>query len=326
MMTALALLVALASPPEQVVSRLFAATTDGPYISYSWGEHWVRLRPALRGFEGNITTFVCLGPAVYAGGSEGVFISEDYGENYVRVASFPAKDVTRFEAARLFALEPTIFAGTTSGLYRSSDGGREWMRVGALEMTTAVRDIAWPGPQFYAVTEGGLFVSEDMGESWERLDTGLPTAPLLSIVVSRFFLADPKIIVGSRGAGLYRSADGGASFEPVGELAMASKTVHTLYWWNALLLIGTDDGLFLSDDAGETLREAEELHGHAVLSLVVPAPDSPRSDILVGTDRGVFKSSDGGDKFRLMTEGLATPSVIDLATFPAPPQDRERSR
>lgn len=326
MMTALALLVALASQPEQVISRLLAATTDGPYLSYSWGEHWVRLRPELRGFDGNIATFVCLGPAVYAGGSEGVFISDDYGENYVRVASFPAKDVTRFETARLFALEPTIFAGTTSGLYRSTDGGIKWMQVGASQMTTTVRDTAWPGPQFYAATDGGLFVSEDIGGSWDRLETGLPTAPLLSIVVSRFFLADPKIIVGSRSAGLYRSADGGASFEPIGDKAMASKTVHALYWWDALLLIGTDDGLFLSDDAGETLREAEELDGRAVLSLSVPAPDSTRSDILVGTDRGVFKSSDGGENFRLMTEGLGTPSVTELATFPAPPQDRERSR
>ena len=326
MMAALVLLVALASQPEQVVSRLFAATTDGPYVTYSWGEHWVRLRPDLRGFVGDIATFACLGPAVYAGGSDGVFLSDDYGENYLRVDSFPGKDVTTLHTARLFALEPTIFVGTTSGLYRSTNGGTEWMHVGAGQITTAVRDTAWPGPQLFAATDGGLFVSEDIGESWERLDAGLPTGPLLSIVVSRFFLADPMIIVGSRGAGLYRSSDGGASFEPVGDKAMTSKTVHALYWWNALLIIGTDDGLFLSDDAGETLREAEELDGHAVLSLSVPAPDSPRSDILVGTERGVFKSSDGGENFRLMTEGLGTPSVTELATFPAPPQDRERSR
>ena len=326
MVTALALLMALASQPELVVARLFATTTDGPYVTYSWGEHWVRLRPELRGFVGNIATFACLGPAVYAGGSEGIFISDDYGENYVRVDSFPGKDVTTFHTARLFALEPTIFVGTASGLYRSTNGGTEWIHVGAGQLTTAVRDTAWPGPQFFAATDGGLFVSEDIGESWERLDTGLPTGPLLSIVVSRFFLADPKIIVGSRGAGLYRSSDGGASFDPVGDEAMASKTVHTLYWWDALLLIGTDDGLFLSDDAGDTLRKAEELDSRAVLSLSVPVPDAPRSDILVGTDRGVFKSSDGGESFKLMTEGLGTPNITELATFPAPAQERERSR
>ena len=326
MTAALVLLVALAAQPERVVSRLFAATTDGPYVSYSWGERWVRLRPDLRGFDGNIATFACLGPAVYAGGSESIFISDDYGESYVRVDSFPGKDVTTFHTARLFALEPTIFAGTTSELYRSTDGGTEWMHVGAGQITSAVRDTTWPGPQFFAATDGGLFVSEDIGESWERLDTGLPTGPLLSMVVSRFFLADPMIIVGSRGAGLYRCSDGGASFEPIGDKAMTSRTVHALYWWDALLLMGTDDGLFLSDDAGDTLRPAEALDGHAVLSLSVPAPDSPRSDILLGTDRGVFKSSDGGASFRLMTEGLGVPSVNELSTFPAPAQDRERSR
>jgi len=323
----LLVLVALSvQAPEQVVSRLFATTTDGPYVSYSWGEHWVRLRANLRGIEGDIVTFECLGPDVYAGGSEGVFISSDYGENYLRVMSFPAKNVTTFHTARLFALEPTIFVGTESGLYRSTDGGTKWAHIAATEISTAVRDTAWPGPQFFAATDGGLFVSEDVGDTWERLDRGLPSAPLLSMVVSRFFLADPKIIVGTRGAGLFRSDDGGASFEPAGGREMMSRTVHALYWWDALLMIGTDDGLFLSDDAGDTFSEAKELDAHAVWSLNVPVEDAPRSDILVGTDRGVFKSSDGGQSFRLMTEGLGVPGVTQLATFPPPPQDRERQR
>ena len=327
MIASLMVLAALAPQPhEQIVSRLFAATTDGPYVSYSWGEHWVRLRPDLRGIVGDIVTFECLGPDVYAGGSDGVFISNDYGENYVPLASFPAKNVTTFRTALLYALEPTIFVGTTSGLYRSTDGGTKWTPVAPGKISATVHETAWPGPQLFAATDGGLFVSEDIGDTWERLERGLPSSPLVSIVVSRFFAADPKIIVGTRGAGLYRSDDGGASFSSVGGRDMASRTVHELYWWGALLMIGTNDGLFLSDDAGDTLREAPELDGYAVLSLSVPVPDAPRSDILVGTDRGVFKSSDGGQNFRLMTEGLGVPGINELATFPPPPQDRERSR
>lgn len=326
--TLVSVLVLTSSPQkaERVVSRLFAATTEGAFMSYSWGEHWVRLRPDIRGLEGDITTFECLGPDVFAGGSNGVYVSADYGETYVPVASFPGKGVTRFHTARLFALEPTIFVGTTSGLYRSLDGGAKWMQLAAGTLSTAVREIAWPGPQLFAATDGGLFVSEDMGDSWDRLDDGLPTAPILSMVVSRFFSADPKIIVGTRGAGLYRSVDGGASFDAVGDEEMATRTVHALYWWDALLIIGTDDGLFLSDDAGDTLRVAAELDGHVVHVVSVPVPDAARSDLLIGTDRGVYRSSDGGDSFRLMTEGLGTPGVIELSTFPPPAQDRERSR
>lgn len=326
MRTVLVLLAALGSQPESVVSRLFATTSDGPFVSYSWGEHWSRLRPNLRNFQGDIAAFVCLGPLVYAGGSEGVFVSDDFGETYVPVESFPGKDVTTFHAARLFALEPTLFVGTSARLYRSKDGGTEWAPVGAGSITTAVRDTAWPGPQFFAATDGGLFVTEDVGESWERLERGLPQAPLLSIVVSKFFVADPKILVGSRGAGLYRSVDGGTSFEAVGGKAMASRTVHALFWWRSLLLVGTDRGLFVSEDAGDTLREIGELAGHTVLALLVPVVDGPRSDILVGTGRGFFKSSDGGDSFRFLTEGLGTPAVTALETFPAPVQDRELPR
>lgn len=328
-MSALLLLLALSTQPQQaqhVVSRLFAATSDGPFVSYSWGEHWVRLRADLRGFSGEISTIVCLGPAVYAGGADGIFVSDDYGENFGRVSSFPGKGVLSFHTARLFALEPTIFVGTSSGLHRSTDGGTKWTQVGQREITSAVHDTVWPGPQLYAATDGGLFVSEDVGDSWDELDGGLPKVPLLSVVVSQYFLADPKIFVGTRGAGLYRSVDGGEHFEPVGGVPMRSSTVHALYWWNSLLLIGTDDGLYMSDDAGDTLRDAEELEGHTVLSLLVPAAESFQSDILVGTDKGVFKSSDGGATFRLLTEGIGKPAVIELSTFPAPPQDRERSR
>lgn len=323
---AFTVLFALASQPEHVVSRLFAATSDGPFISYSWGEHWSRLRGNVRNFEGDIAAFVCLGPDVYAGGSEGVFVSDDFGENYRPVESFPGKDVTTFRAAELFALEPTLFVGTSTGLYRSKDRGAEWVRVGAGELSSAVRDTAWPGPQFFAATDGGLFVSEDVGDTWERLERGLPSAAVLSIVASRFFVADPIVVVGTRGHGLYRSVDGGESFEPVGGAAVESAVVHALFWWQSLLLVGTDRGLFLSDDAGDTIREVEELAGHAVLSLVVPLPDGPRSDIIVGTDRGVFKSSDGGETFRALTEGLGTPAVIDLGTFPPPVQNRELPR
>ena len=34
----------IAGAQSQVVSRLFAATSEGPFITYSWGEHWTRLR------------------------------------------------------------------------------------------------------------------------------------------------------------------------------------------------------------------------------------------------------------------------------------------
>jgi photosystem II stability/assembly factor-like uncharacterized protein len=156
----------IAVPPQEVIARLFAATPEGPFISYSWGEHWSRIRGELRGFEGEIDVFACLGPWVFAGGSKGLFLSEDYGENYRRVESWPrgGPAIRSFLTARLFGLEPTIFVGTSAGLYRSTDSGSKWRQVGEDEIRSAVRDMGWPGPELFVATDSGLYRTRDEGE------------------------------------------------------------------------------------------------------------------------------------------------------------------
>ena len=327
-MSAWALVLVLAAwQPEIAQSRLFAATTEGAFVTYSFGEHWTRLRPDLRGFSGELRAFACLGLNVFAGGSDGIFVSDDFGESYRPVEAFEGKNVTTFQAARLFALEPTLFAGTATGLYRSKNAGVEWEQIGADTIRTAVRALAWPGPELFVASDGGLFVSDDSGDSWEPVEEGLPRVPILSIALSQLFGLDPTIFVGARDAGLYRSSDGGAAFELVEHELLADKSVEALFWWGELLLIGTEDGLLLSNDGAETLREVEMFRGQAVRTINVPFPERfSKSDVLIGTDAGVFKSSDGAMSFRLVSEGIGTPRVLELATFPQPPQSSEPSR
>ncbi len=313
--------------PHEAIARLFAATPEGPFISYSWGEHWSRLRGDLRGFEGEIDAFACLGPWVFAGGSKGLFLSDDFGENYRRVEGWPkrASAITSFLTARLFELEPTIFVGTSGGLYRSKDSGTKWARVGEREVASAVRDMSWPGPDLFVATDSGLYRTRDMGESFARVGEGLPESPLLSLAISNYFALDPKVFVGTQGSGLFKSTDGGGRFEAVGVDVLGKETVRALVWWEALLIVGTDSGLFLSTDGGKKFQKARDLEGRRVLSLSVPGADAESaSDVIVGTDLGVFKSSDGAQRFRRVQEGMGPLEVRALATFPLPPQSRER--
>jgi photosystem II stability/assembly factor-like uncharacterized protein len=315
------------SPPQEVIARLFAGTNDGPFISYSWGEHWSRLRGDMRGFEGQIDAFACLGPWVFAGGTKGLYRSEDYGENYSRVASWPggAPPITSFLTARLFGLEPTIFVGTSAGLFRSQDAGSKWVRVGEGDIGSAVSHMEWPGPELFVATDSGLYRTRDVGETFTRVGAGLPDSPLLSLVVSRFFSLDPTIFVGTRGAGLFKSSDGGESFEAVGVEQLGKQTVRALLWWAGLLIVGTDSGLYFTDDGGRKFRKARDLEGRRVLSLSVPGAEAEiSSDVIVGTDLGVFKSSDGAQSFRRVQEGMGQVEVRALATFPIAPQNRER--
>lgn len=316
-----------AVPAQEVVARLFAGTNEGPFISYSWGERWDRLRGDLRGFEGRLDAFACLGPWVFAGGAKGLFLSEDYGENYRRVERWSSGGpaITSILTARLFGLEPTIFVGTERGLFRSTDSGSKWARVGERDISSAVRDMSWPGPELFVATDAGLFRTRDVGERFARVGAGLPDSPLVSLAVSRFFSADPTIFVGTRGSGLFKSSDGGESFEAVGVEVLGKETVRALVWWDALLIVGTDSGLFLSDDGGRKFKGVRDLEGRRVLSLSVPGAEADvSSDVIVGTDLGVFKSSDGAQRFRRVQEGMGPIEVRALATFPITPQTRER--
>ncbi len=119
--------------------------------------------------------------------------------------------------------------------------------------------------------------------------------------------------------------DGGERFEAVGVDLLAKETVRALVWWGGLLIVGTDGGLFLSDDGGKKFKKARDLEGLRILSISVPgAEEEVASDVIVGTDRGVFKSSDGAERFRKVQEGMGPLAIRALATFPLPPQNRER--
>jgi ligand-binding sensor domain-containing protein len=326
-MVGLLALVLATSAQEQLVSRLFAATSDGAFISYSWGEHWSRLRGDLRGFEGELRTFLCLGPWVFAGGSGGLYVSEDFGENYRPVERWPldAPEVTSLLSPRLFGLDPTLFVGTTRGVYRSIGPGEEWVRVGADVIRSEVREMHWPGPELFVAAADGLYRTVDQGERWVKLDNGLPASPVSALTVSRFFALEPTLFVGTAGAGVYKSTDGGARFAPIASDLLKADRIRCLFWWGGVLLVGTDRGLYASDDGGATLQRAKDIGELPIHSMSVPGADQDvPSDLIVGTSRGVFKSSDGGQSFRRVMEGMGQVEVRSLATFPLPPQNRER--
>jgi photosystem II stability/assembly factor-like uncharacterized protein len=318
-LTALLIAAALASPAsgqdrddEIVAYRLFAATTDGPFESHTWGEEWFSISETL---AREIRAFSCIGPQAFAGGSGGLFFSDDFGKTWDQVEAWEGGEILRILAATYFVAEPVVFAGTREGLYRSGNGGKEWERIGADAVEGSVHDIAWPGPALWLATSKGLVRTEDGGKEWSSGAAGLPETALLSLALSRFFVQDPVAFVGTDGEGLFRSRDGGESFQ---FLHLPARRIYSLYWWEASLFAGTEAGLFVSHDAGESWEVvSSELKGLEVHVVWIPAPDSGgASDILLGTDRGVYKSSDGGMNWRLVMRGMSRSPVLGLANFP----------
>jgi len=322
------LLLSLALPlwGSQPLARLLVATSDGPYVSFSWGDYW---EPLQRRLPFDVQAFYCLGPRAFAGGGDGLYTSYDYGEFWEKVPSWEGGAVTALLTSFYFEHEPVIFVGTQDGLYRSRDGGEEeWQRMGGTLLTGFVNAMVWPGPTLFVGTSRGLFRSDDGGEEWDNLGNGLPAASVLSVEVSSYFGIEPVVFAGLEGAGLYRSRDGGENFESVSEERWADRSVRVIYWWKSALFVGTDDGLFVSQDAGDNWESASrELEGKKILSLSVPTPESPGgSDILVGTETGIFKSRDGATTWQEANRGMSPSTVYAFGSFPLPNEDFDPER
>lgn len=153
--------------------------------------------------------------------------------------------------------------GSGSGIFRSTDGGATWKRISAGlpggELGRIGLAASPVDPQLiYACVEAkesGLYRSTDGGVTWERRYTG-SAVDIRPFYFSRI-VCDPvnKEVLYKHGIQLYRSDDGGQTFATIAQRAHSD---HHAVWINPAntrhLLIGTDGGLYASDDRGATVR------------------------------------------------------------------------
>ncbi len=301
------------SSPVVTTLTLFAGDAEGLWRSRDWAGSWERVRA--RGLErlGAVHAVQALGQRVWLGGVGGLFVSDDFGETWAPRGEFEV--VHALVASRYPEADPTLFVGSDRGLFRSSDGGRTFEPTPL--QGVAVTRLEWPGPALVIGTRSGLRVSDDGARSFRPASVGLPAGEVRSLALSSYFAIDPVLFAGVGRAGVYRSTDGGATFQSVG---LAGTRVDELAWLGPHLYAATSAGLFRSDDAGRTFeRRGAGLGELAVGALLFPHALQSAAEFFVGTERGVFRTQDGGLRFE--PTGFKG-AVTALATFPPPAQLR----
>jgi photosystem II stability/assembly factor-like uncharacterized protein len=163
-----------------------------------------------------------------------------------------------------------------------------------------------------AVTDGkdvgGIFKSEDGGAHWSRLTSGLPkeTGRIgLAVyaknpkIVYAVVQADPDVATGwavrVKTGGVFRSADGGASFTRVNPLNPRP------FYFSQIRVDPENDQrvyvlgylLHVSDDGGQSFREDAFKKVHADCHALTIDPGK-RDRLLLGTDGGLYQSYDAG--------------------------------
>ncbi|MBZ5553263.1 MAG: hypothetical protein LAO21_11125 [Acidobacteriia bacterium] len=254
-------------------------TTDG-------GENWQHLGLAdserisriLVDPNHSDTVYACATGHLWDANAErGVFKTTDGGKTWQKslsvnndtgcamIAMDPQDTRILYAAMWQFRRKPYLFTsgGPGSGLFKSTDAGVTWKRLtrGLPEGDLGRIGIAVAPSRpsvVYAVVEAkhsALFRSDDLGESWTEMNSGA------AVVGRPFYFAhlfvDPKDYdrVYKPSTGLVVSDNGGRAFS--GIAGSVHSDFHAM-WINPSnpdqMFVGTDGGLYASEDRGNTWR------------------------------------------------------------------------
>ena len=258
----------------------------GVYKSVDGGESWTHIGLSDTRQIGalivdprnpDIVLVAALGHVYGPNAERGVFRSEDGGKSWTKVLyrdeNTGAADVAYdphdpnivYASLWQFRMQPwhDTSRGPGSGLFRSKDGGKTWTELkgnglpqGPLGRIGIAISRADPRPVYALIDakEGGLFRSDDGGEHWTRVsqDARLTGRPMYYTKI----YADPKSAdtVYVPNTALYRSTDGGKSFDLVPVIFNASD--HHGLWIDPAdprrIIDGLDQGASVSLDGGQT--------------------------------------------------------------------------
>ena len=247
------------------------------------------------------------------------------------------------------AQDPNLLAMgiDTAAVYVSEDAGRHWTLRRRGIITNGVQSIAFdpansrvlwaaclrsaagtkrsfpPSPKYYDKKADGIYRSDDLGRSWRLVRRA---AFLRSHGQNHYFAFDPNsatpqgcrtIFALTHGEGLLKTADGGEAWRSVGPKGIIGHAV-VRQASSGRLWLAADQGMWSSDDAGETWAKVEP-PATPVLG-VVAHPSDPGVLYAVCGKGGVWRTSDAGKTWQPRGSGLPrNVTWVCLAMSPANP-------
>ncbi|MDR2669801.1 MAG: hypothetical protein LBC14_07620 [Desulfovibrio sp.] len=196
-----------------------------------------------------------------------------------------------------------------------------WHKIAldTVHVVSFVSDPARPDT-LYAVTSRGLLKSTDSGTQWVPLGTNLPESVLPSSVAVNH-LNSRELYVSYDGAGIYKSSDGGNTWQAVNEglpnlnvrcILISPKDPNLIY-------IGIMGGVALSTNGGRNWHMSSGFKRAVNVNAVAVDPKNPQYLFAATGGAGVFKSGNGGVSWVDVNQGLSSLSILALHIDPENP-------
>ena len=216
-----------------------------------------------------------------------------------------------------------VYLGTLGGgVWKTSDGGQTWvpltdgqssLQIGVLALDPTNPDTIYAGTNslgFFGNMGAGILKSPDGGATWTQLPGPLPTGPGMEASVGGLAVSPSNgnvvlaVDASAGGAALYRSADGGNTWEEV--IASSASPAQVLFDpSNGNIAYATTlGGVYKSTDGGNTWATANgtganTLPAGTYYGLAI-APSSPQT-LFVDTPNTasvqMYKSVDGAQNW-----------------------------
>lgn len=322
-------------------SYLFAQAVDPALFS---GLRW-RLIGPYRGGRVEAVTGLLNNDLVYYMGSVdgGIWKTADAGQTWTPL--FQHEPVSSIGAIAVDSSDPNIiYVGTGEycprgdatygdGMYKSIDAGRTWQRIGLGDSRHIAKILIDPrdhnrvfvaalGRIYGPNTERGVFRSDDGGRTWTKILYKNDTTGAIDLA---FDPDNPRTIYaamwtvqrkpwtltsgGSPDDGLYKSTDGGATWQrvggpgwptgPVGRIGISISKANPSRLYVLVEAMEHKRGLYRSDDGGQSWRQVNAHHYLIQRPWYFSAlfADPKNADTVYVLDLGMWRSTDGGVHF-----------------------------
>lgn len=221
----------------------------------------------------------------------------------------PAHDM--YAAVAMTKAQKNSSTPSDSGLYVREAGSTEWTHFGprVLGITSVAFQPGSKGQVILIASGDGVVRSADGGKTW-RLTTGWD---VIDVRAFAFNPANPDEVYCSTQWGPLRSTNGGATWQ------LDQAGLHLLYSQSIVadsqtpgrVLLGTEDGIYLSTDGAKTWARTDSPPATA-LRMVQSVVDPQL--ILAGTQgRGAWISHDAGKSWAQTDSGSATANLYAAA-------------
>jgi photosystem II stability/assembly factor-like uncharacterized protein len=219
------------------------------------------------------------------------------------------------------------------GMYKSSDAGRSWSHIGLRNSKFIGRICIHPtnpdliyaavlGDIFGPNSERGVYRSKDGGKSWERILFRNDVSGAIDLTMDR---NNPRLLFasiwearrnfwnissGGPGSGLFRSTDGGDTWEEItkrpglpdgmlGKIGVSISPAREGRVWALVEAVGDRTGLYRSDDFGQRWQMVSPNRDlmHRPWYYTHVFADTQHPDTVYVTNLQMWKSTDGGVTF-----------------------------